>query len=320
MDRKPELTVVVPLLNERESLPELYERIAASLDGWGRPWELLFMDDGSDDGSFALIKELAKKDPGRVRGVRFRRNYGKAAALAEGFRRASGRYVATMDADLQDEPGCLPEMVEKLEEGFDLVSGWKKKRNDPLSKTVPSRLFNFVTRLVTGIPLHDFNCGLKVYRREVTESVPVYGELHRYLPFLAYERGFKRITELPVIHHSRKYGRTKYGFDRLFKGFLDLLTVLFLSRYMRRPLHLFGLAGFALIFAGGGILAWFSAGWLLIKMTGTLGAYIGNRPLFSIAILAVIVGIQLVSIGLLGELISSNRAMERRYEVEDETE
>lgn len=320
MDRKTELTVVVPLFNEKESLVELYERTAAALDEWGRSWEILFVDDGSNDGSFDVVRELAGKDPERVRGVRFRRNYGKAAALAEGFRCAGGRFVATMDADLQDEPGCLPDMVGKLEEGFDIVSGWKKKRRDPLSKTLPSRLFNFVTRLVTGIPLHDFNCGLKVYRSEVTASVPVYGELHRYLPLLAFDRGFRRITELPVIHHPRKFGKTKYGIDRLFKGFLDLLTVLFLSRYMRRPLHLFGLAGFSLIFAGGSALAWLTGGWLLIKLTGTFGSYIGDRPLFSIAILSIIVGIQLVSIGLLGELISSSRARERRYEVEEEIE
>jgi glycosyltransferase involved in cell wall biosynthesis len=272
-------------------------------------YELLFIDDGSTDRSFQVLRDLKRIDK-HVRIIRFRRNYGKSAALSVGFDKEQGNIVITMDADLQDDPAEIPGLRRKLDEGYDMVSGWKKVRHDPLTKTVPSRFFNFVTALLTGIKIHDFNCGLKAYRREVTKSLKVYGELHRYLPVLAHWEGF-RIGEVVVRHRARKYGRTKFGIGRFWKGFLDLLTALFTTRYLRSPLHLFGFWGIVAVLAGVIIDGWLALEWFFRHMS------LGNRPLFLGGILLIIVGIQFISIGLIGEMISKTRKLEDEYAIRD---
>ncbi|MCH7620193.1 MAG: glycosyltransferase family 2 protein, partial [Candidatus Marinimicrobia bacterium] len=257
--------------------------------------------DGSRDGSFEEIKTLASTDS-RIIGIRFRRNYGKSAALSEGFEISRGNIVVTMDADLQDDPAELPAMIEKLNEGYDVISGWKKNRKDPLTKKIPSRLFNFVTRLMSGVRIHDFNCGLKIYKADVVKTVRVYGELHRYIPVLAKWAGF-RVGELVVNHRSRKYGSTKFGASRFFKGFLDLLTVMFLGKYNKNPLHFFGILGGVLFFIG--LLI---NGYLTYQWFG--GIWIGNRPILFLGILMMIVGIQFISLGLLAEMIAAGKDRE----------
>lgn len=292
---KPEVSLVIPLLDEAESLPELAERIRAALEPTGRSFEVWMIDDGSTDGSWDIVRDLHRADP-RFAGVRLRKNYGKSAALAVGFERARGRYVATLDADLQDDPAELPAMIERLEDGADLVSGWKRKRRDPLSKTIPSRFFNGVTRLVSGIPLHDFNSGIKAYRAEVVKNVRVYGELHRYIPLLAKWEGYDRIEERPVQHHPRRHGTTKFGLERFIRGFLDLITVVFVTRFGQRPMHFFGGLGTLSFLGGLAISLYLTIGWI----TGTP---IENRPLFFLGIMLVIVGGQLFLAGFLGEMI-----------------
>jgi glycosyltransferase involved in cell wall biosynthesis len=272
-------------------------------------YELLFIDDGSTDRSFQVLRDLKRFDK-HVKIVRFRRNYGKSAALSVGFEKAQGNIVVTMDSDLQDDPSEIPGLARKLNEGYDLVSGWKKIRHDPLSKTIPSKLFNFVTSKLTRIKIHDFNCGLKIYRREVVKTVKVYGELHRFIPVLAHWEGF-RVGEIAVQHRARKYGKTKFGIGRFWKGFLDLLTVLFTTHYFRRPLHLFGFWGMAAFVAGCIIVLWLAGEWVLGKTV------LGNRPLFLGGILLIIVGIQAVSIGLLGEMISRTKNSEEEYSIKD---
>lgn len=291
----PYVTVIIPLLNEAESLPELHAQLVQALEPLGRPFELLFIDDGSRDGSFAVIQQLRAQDP-RVQAIQFRRNYGKSAALAVGFREARGEIVVTIDADLQDEPQEIPRLIAHLDEGYDMVSGWKQSRQDPLSKTIPSKLFNWVTGAVSGLRLHDFNCGLKAYRRDVVETIPVYGELHRYLPVLAHWSGF-RVTERPVAHHARKYGTSKFGLGRFAHGFFDLLTIMFLSKYTQRPLHLFGWLGLISFGAGSGIGLYMTSLWLR-------GIGIGTRPLLLFSVLLTILGIQFISMGLIGEMIA----------------
>jgi glycosyltransferase involved in cell wall biosynthesis len=239
--------------------------------------------------------------------VRFRRNYGKSAALAVGFKEAAGRYVITMDADLQDDPAEIPALIAKIKDGWDMVSGWKKKRYDPISKTIPSRFFNFVTARMSGIDIHDFNCGLKAYRNEVIKSVNIYGEMHRYIPVLAKMAGFT-VSELVVHHHPRKYGKTKFGLSRFFKGFLDLLTVMFTSRYTQRPLHVFGTLGGGMLFAGFVINAWLTIEWLM-------GYPVGNRPMLMLGVLLMLLGIQLISTGLLAEMITKNDADVHDYKI-----
>lgn len=305
-----EVSVVIPVYNEELSLRELYEKLRRALDFCGGRYEIICVDDGSTDGSSRVLKDLRQRD-NRIKIVRFRRNYGKSAAFSVGFQHAKGEYVITMDADLQDDPEEIPRLVNELKKGYDLVSGWKKKRHDPITKTIPSRFFNFVTSVLTRIPIHDFNCGLKAYRKEVVKEVKVYGELHRYIPVLAHWQGFS-VGELVVQHHPRKYGKTKFGMGRFWKGFLDLLTVLFTTRYFRRPLHLFGLWG--ILFAVVGILidAWLVVEWFM-GMTA-----LSNRPLFIVGILFIIVGIQFVSIGLLGEMISkTGQPAEQGYSVRE---
>lgn len=296
-----DLSILIPLYNERESIRELASEITESLGKLSISYEIIFVDDGSRDGSFEEIKTLASTDS-RVIGIRFRRNYGKSAALSEGFDISRGNIVVTMDADLQDDPAELPAMIEKLNEGYDVISGWKKNRKDPLTKKIPSRLFNFVTRLMSGVRIHDFNCGLKIYKADVVKTVRVYGELHRYIPVLAKWAGF-RVGELVVNHRSRKYGSTKFGASRFFKGFLDLLTVMFLGKYNKNPLHFFGILGGILFFIG--LLI---NGYLTYQWFG--GIWIGNRPILFLGILMMIVGIQFVSLGLLAEMIAAGKDRE----------
>ena len=303
-----DVSIVVPLLNEAESLPELHRRIADALEEAGASFEVIFVDDGSRDGSFETIRQL-REDDGRISAIRFRRNYGKSAALAVGFEASRGDVVVTMDADLQDDPAEVPGMVDLLGEGFDLVSGWKKTRKDPLSKRIPSKLFNRVTGIVSGLRLHDFNCGLKAYRREVVETIPVYGELHRYLPVLAHWAGF-RVTETPVLHHPRKHGSSKFGLGRFTHGFFDLLTVYFVSNYTRRPLHLFGSFGLLSFVAGLGIALYLT--WLWLSGVG-----IGTRPLLLFSVLLMVLGIQLVSMGLIAEMIAHQARRTEDYAVRE---
>jgi glycosyltransferase involved in cell wall biosynthesis len=305
----PFISVVIPLLNEEESLPELHRSLTDVLKGLGKPYEIVYIDDGSTDQSFDVLRGLHQRDRS-VKVVRFRRNFGKSAALSVGFRESRGDIVVTMDADLQDDPAEIPSLIEALGTTYDLISGWKKKRFDPLSKTIPSKFFNFVTAKMTGIPIHDFNCGLKAYRREVIKEVQVYGELHRYIPALAHWAGY-RVGEKAVRHHPRKYGKTKFGLARFLRGFLDLLTVLFTTRYIRRPLHLFGVWGMLMLLVGAAIVGYLSVEWFL-GLTS-----LSNRPLFLIGFLFIITGIQFVSIGLLGEMISRQNMNGQSYAIRD---
>lgn len=294
-----DISIVIPLLNEQDSLEELYQQISATLSETDKSWEIVFVDDGSRDRSFQILNDLHEQDP-RVKIIQFRRNGGKAVALSEGFQHAAGEYVITMDADLQDDPAEIPNLIARLEEGYDLVSGWKKKRYDPISKTLPSKLFNWTVSKMAGVRLHDFNCGLKAYRNDVTQTVKLYGHLHRFIPVLAHQEGF-RVTEIPVQHHPRKYGQTKYGASRLVSGFLDFLTVAFLAKFKRRPLHLFGFAGLTAFLAGLGITLYLAYERLFSN------TYLSNRPILFLGILLIIVGIQFVSIGLLGEMITETQ-------------
>jgi glycosyltransferase involved in cell wall biosynthesis len=292
-----EVSVVLPVLDEVQSLGALHRELTEVLESLGRSYEILFVDDGSRDGSFHVVEKLHRNDD-RVRGVQLRRNFGKAAALAAGFRAARGHLIVTMDADLQDDPAEIPKLLARLEDGFDLVSGWKQDRQDPRSKTWPSRLFNWVTGRLTGVRFHDFNSGFKIYRREVVEEIRLYGELHRFIPALAAWRGFQ-VVEVPVHHRARQYGRSKFGSARLWRGFLDLLTVLFLTRYTRRPLHLFG---------GLGLIAWTVGFTVNVYLTGIWlsGARpIGHRPLLAFGVLCMLVGVQFFAVGLLSELVLS---------------
>jgi glycosyltransferase involved in cell wall biosynthesis len=304
-----DISVVIPLYNEEGSLKELHQQLRSTFGRMNVRYELIFVDDGSTDRSIQVLRDLRRNDK-HVRIYRFRRNYGKSAALSVGFEKAQGNIIITMDADLQDDPAEIPALKRKLEEGYDLISGWKKVRHDPITKTIPSKFFNFITSLMTGVRLHDINCGLKAYRKDVVKSVNVYGELHRYVPVLAHWEGFK-VGELVVHHRPRKFGKTKFGMGRFLKGFLDLLTVLFTTRYFRRPLHFFGPLGILAIVAGmviDGILVfeWFK---------GTTA--LTNRPLFLVGIMLIIVGIQFFSIGLLGEMISKSRRIEEEYSIKE---
>ncbi len=293
----PEITVLVPVFDEAGSVEELARRVAAALDGVGRSFELLFVDDGSRDGTFERILAARAADE-RVKLVRLRRNFGKAAALTAGFDRALGKLIVTIDGDLQDDPDEIPRLLAELERGeYDLVSGWKRERKDPLTKTLPSKLFNWATRKIAQVDLHDFNCGFKVYRREVLEQVPVYGELHRYIPVLASRRGF-RVGELAVRHHARKSGVSKYGWDRLYKGLLDFLTVLFITKYTRRPLHLFGMLGLVSFGAGFVIDAWLAFLWAFRSES------LSNRPLLFLGVLLMLAGLQMLTTGLLAEMMT----------------
>jgi dolichol-phosphate mannosyltransferase len=299
------ISVVVPVRNEERSVALLVDEVESALQPLGLAWETIFVDDGSTDGTYAALTRLhaARED---VRVVRLRRNFGKAAALAAGFAQAQGEVIVTLDGDLQDDPAEIPHLLVKLEEGFDLVSGWKTRRRDPLRRRALSRVFNAVTRWISGVRLHDMNCGLKAYRAEVVRGLRLYGELHRFIPVLAHHRGF-RIAELPVNHRPREHGRSRYGLERYLRGFLDLLTVSFIGRYRHRPLHLFGGLGLTLSLAGVGILLYLTVD----KLTGHA---IGQRPLLILGVLLVVVGLQVFSLGLITELSTSHheeRASER---------
>jgi dolichol-phosphate mannosyltransferase len=308
------VSVVVPLHNEERSIALLHEELEAALDPLGEPWEAVYVDDGSTDGSFAALTRLhAHKE--NVRVVRLRRNFGKAAALAAGFAQAAGDRVVTIDADLQDDPAEIPRLLAKLEEGFDLVSGWKTKRRDPLSRRIPSKLFNRAAGWMSGLRLHDMNCGLKAYRAEVVHNLVLYGELHRFIPVLAHEQGY-RVAELPVNHRPREHGRSRYGVERYLRGFLDLLTVSFMGRYRHRPLHLFGGLGLLLGLTGTAVLVY-------LTIDKLLGHAIGKRPLLTLGVLLVVVGMQFFTLGLISEMITSHHeeraiARERRDVYVDE--
>jgi glycosyltransferase involved in cell wall biosynthesis len=302
------ISIVIPLLNEEESLQPLLNEIRKALKPINKPYEVIFVDDGSTDNSLKIIKDIAKTDT-RIKFISFRKNYGKSAALQVGFKAATGDAVITMDADLQDDPQEIINLLKKLDEGFDLVSGWKKQRFDPFIKKYSSRFFNFVTRLFSGIKIHDFNCGLKAYRRDVVQNINVYGELHRYVPVLAKWQGFT-ITEITVKHHARRYGKTKFGVSRFFKGFIDLLTISFVGRYIKRPMHFFGFLGalsflFGLIVNGYLSYLWFT------------GHSLSNRPMLFFGMLLIIVGVQFFSVGLLGEMLVHQSKDEREYIIKD---
>jgi glycosyltransferase involved in cell wall biosynthesis len=305
------ISAVIPMLDEEASLGELIERLETVLAVLaGDRYEIIFVDDGSRDGSFAIVRHAHQRNP-RIRGIRFRRNYGKSAALAVGFEHARYELVVTLDADLQDDPAEIPRLLAVLDDGYDLVSGWKQVRHDPLEKTLPSKLFNAVVSAVSGLRLHDFNCGLKAYRAEVIRTLTLYGEMHRYIPALAHWEGF-RVTEIPVQHHRRKYGRSKFGASRYIKGFLDLLTVILTTRYLKRPLHLFGSIGTLLMVVGFAIALGLTIEWMLG------GTYLTNRPLLLMAVAFMIVGMQLISIGLVGELIVRQSQSTREYHIREQ--
>jgi glycosyltransferase involved in cell wall biosynthesis len=302
------ISIVVPVHNEERSVALLLDEIRSALEPLGRDWEAVFVDDGSTDGSFGALTRLhdAHDD---VRVVRLRRNFGKATALAAGFEQAAGDLIVTIDADLQDDPAEIPRLLAKLDEGFDLVSGWKARRRDPWTRRVLSRIFNVATSRLSGLRLHDMNCGLKAYRAEVVRGIGLYGELHRFLPVLAHHRGF-RIAELPVNHRPREHGRSRYGLERYLRGFFDLLTVSFIGRYRHRPLHLFGGLGLALGGLGTAILTYLT----VVKLSGEA---IGHRPLLTLGVLLVVVGMQFFSLGLISELVLNQHEerTERRAEV-----
>lgn len=290
------LSIVVPLFNERESLSALHDRLTTVLRAWQATYEIIFVDDGSSDGSGQILTTLVSRDP-RVVAIEFRRNMGKAAALSAGFRQARGHIIITMDADLQDEPEEIPRFLQQLEEGYDLVSGWKYPRRDPWRKTFPSRILNYIIRRGVGIPLHDINCGFKAYRRAVVQAISLYGEMHRYIPFLAHQYGF-RMTEIKVTHQARPFGKSKYTIGKQLAGCLDLLTVLFLTRFSRKPLHLLGSCG-AVLFSSGFLITLY-LGWVRV----ILDEPIGHRPLLLLGVLLVLVGMQLIFFGLLAEMVT----------------
>lgn len=308
-----DISIVIPLYNEEASLRELYDWIARSLAPGDFSYEVIFVDDGSSDRSWAVIEEIAGKAD-TVKGIRFRRNYGKSAALNSGFRAAKGDVVITMDADLQDSPEEIPGLYQMImEEGYDLVSGWKKRRHDPVSKTLPSRFFNWVTRKTSRVKLHDFNCGLKAYRLDVVKSLEVYGEMHRYIPVMANYAGFTRIGEKVVSHQSRKYGVTKFGIERFLRGFLDLLSITFVSKFGRRPMHLFGMFGTLMFFFGFLAAAWIGAQKLYYLHHGIKATLVTDSPYFFLSLTLMIIGVQLFLAGFLAEMLSRIAVDRNKY-------
>lgn len=319
MDKTLDLTIIVPLFNEAESLPELVRWIDRTLDGRGWEYEIIMVDDGSTDGSWKVVRELAEAD-GRIHGIRFRRNYGKSAALYHGFKAAKGNVVVTMDADLQDSPEEIPEMYRMVtEDGWDVVSGWKQHRQDnKLTKNLPSKLYNATARWITGIHLHDMNCGLKAYRNEVVKNIEVYGEMHRYIPYLAKNAGFERITEKPVHHQKRKYGKSKFGLERFVNGFLDLLSLWFLSTFGKKPMHFFGFTGILMFLAGFVIAVWLIVAKLIHQAGGMHFRPVTDQPLFYLALLAVVLGVMLFLEGFICEMISRTSTERNKYNIKEE--
>ena len=314
-----DLSIVISLFNEEESLPELISWIEKVMAAEGYSYEVIMVDDGSRDESWKLIKEFSQKNPS-IRGISFRRNYGKSAALFHGFKAAEGRVVITMDADLQDSPDEIPELYRMIvEEGYDIVSGWKKQRFDnKITKNLPSKLYNWTARKITGIKLHDMNCGLKAYRNEVVKNIEVYGEMHRYIPYLAKNAGFEKITEKPVQHQKRKYGVSKFGLERFVNGFLDLISLWFLSTFGKKPMHFFGFTGLVMFLVGGFMTVWVIAEKLIQQGRGLDFRPVTEQPLFYLALLAVILGFQLFLAGFICEMISRNSSERNSYKIREE--
>ena len=319
MEYTKDLSIVISLYNEEESLHELVKWIEDVMQKEGYTYEIIMVDDGSRDASWKIVKELSEKND-CVRGISFRRNYGKSAALYHGFKAAQGRVVVTMDADLQDSPEEIPEMYRMVvEEGYDIVSGWKKQRFDnKLTKNIPSKLYNATARWVTGIKLHDMNCGLKAYRNEVVKNIEVYGEMHRYIPYLAKNAGFDKITEKPVQHQKRKYGVSKFGLERFVNGFLDLISLWFLSRFGKKPMHFFGFTGILMFLTGAVLAIWVIAEKLIQQGQGLLYRPVTEQPLFYLALVAVILGFQLFLAGFICEMVSRNSAERNCYKIREE--
>ena len=312
-----QISVVIPVFNEEESLPELTNWISRVMQEHGFSYEIIFINDGSTDRSWDIIQQISEQNQ-CIKGLNFTRNYGKSAALDAGFKRAEGEVVITMDADLQDSPDEIPGLFQMVSEGLDVVSGWKKERHDPLSKTIPSKFFNGVTRWISGIELHDFNCGLKAYRKKVVKNISVYGEMHRYIPLLAKWNGFPKIGEKIVQHRARKYGYSKFGLERFLNGFLDLITVSFVHRYKKKPMHFFGALG-SLSFLGGFLIT----SWLIFQKIYGLSKgenvrEIVDQPLFFLALVAIIIGVQLFVTGFIAELMTSSQSKEAEYKIDEE--
>ena len=320
MNKRLDISVVVPLFNEEESLPELVAWIDRVAHENSLSYEVIMVNDGSTDRSWEVVKELSAKYPA-VKGISFMRNYGKSAALYSGFEMASGEVVFTMDADLQDSPDEIPAMRRMiLEEGYDLVSGWKRKRYDPIGKRWPSKFFNLTARIMSGIRLHDFNCGLKAYRLKVVKSIEVYGEMHRYMPILAKHAGFKRIGEKVVEHHERKYGYSKFGLERMVKGYLDLISVTFMSHFGRSPMYLFGGLGTLMFLFGGVTALWIIIDKIYSQSHGLLWRGVADQPMFYIALLAIVLGVQLFLAGFLGEMINRRSVDRNHYLIDNKIE
>lgn len=314
-----DISIIVPLLNERDSLPELCQRIDKSLSGNSISYEIIMIDDGSTDGSWDTVLELSKQNTA-IHGIRFRRNYGKSAALYCGFKKAAGDVVVTMDADLQDFPEEVPEMYRMIkEDGWDIVSGWKQHRQDnALTKNLPSKLYNATARRITGIRLHDMNCGLKAYRNEVVKNIEVYGEMHRYIPYLAKNAGFDRITEKPTMHAKRKYGKSKFGIDRFLNGFLDLLSLWFLSTFGKKPMHFFGYSGIFTFLIGFILAVWIIIDKLVAQGHGLPFRPVTEQPLFFLALLAIVIGVLFFLAGFLGEMIARSSSERNHYNIRSE--
>ncbi|MCC6701608.1 MAG: glycosyltransferase family 2 protein [Fluviicola sp.] len=315
MEKQPEISIVVPLFNEAESLPELHAWIVRVLNAHQLSYEVVFIDDGSKDGSWEVIESLQQADA-NVRGIKFQRNYGKSAALHTGFEAVKGRVVVTMDADLQDSPDELPELYRMIiEEDFDVVSGWKKKRYDPITKTLPTKLYNWAARRLTGIYLHDFNCGLKAYKKVVVKSIELYGDMHRYIPALAKFAGFNKIGEKVVIHQARKYGTTKFGLNRFLNGPLDLMTVVFMGKFGKKPMHFFGPIGMLLFMIGFGLILYLGIDKLFFD---TAAKKLADRTEFYVCLVAMLMGVQFFLTGFIAELIGRNSSTRNAYLVEKE--
>ena len=319
MDSNPDISIIIPSFNERESLPELLDWIRQVMEREGFSYEAIIVDDGSTDGTWNCVKALSGSDP-RVKGIRFRRNYGKSAALFCGFRKAAGDIVVTMDADLQDSPEEIPEMRRMiLEEGYDLVSGWKQHRQDnKLTKNLPSKLYNATARMITGIKLHDMNCGLKAYKKQVIKDIEVYGEMHRYIPYLAKEAGYAAIGEKPVHHQKRKYGKSKFGMSRFVNGFLDLISLSFLQTFGKKPMHFFGYPGILMFIIGGIMAVWIIIAKLVHQAHHVPFRAVPDQPLFYLALVAVILGVMLFLAGFVCEMISRSSSERNRYNISDE--
>ena len=302
------ISIVVPVFNEEENLPELYSELEKILKKLNKSYEIIFVDDGSTDNSFKVLNEIKKKDR-NVKIIKLRRNFGKSTALSIGLKKAQGEIIITLDADLQDNPNEIPKFLKKIDEGYDLVVGWRFKRKDPITKKLPSKIFNWLTSILTGIKIHDFNCCFKAFRKEVAKNIKIYGELHRYIPVLAFWKGY-RIAEVKVDHRPRKYGKSKYGVMRLVSGFLDLITVKFLITYAKKPLHFFGIIGFLSLIIG------FLIGIYLLYVKYILNQLIGDRPLLLLSVLLVLVGLQFIFMGLIGEMITSATGKTEEYNTE----